>query len=631
MPIVPNLAMPGSPAMPNAPAMERGGGVRVNANEALRGLGRVADSLAGMTPVPGVLDDLGQGRARGMTAIGQGLRDLGQARMEIEARRAEARNYVELSKASLEMEREMAEFQKFQETSPDPATWVDEWNRRMTEWPGRYLEGRDYPPALKDAINARVISRGQQFGMEVDVSATKATVALARESLLAEVAMAEDGGRLDEASALLRTGVDKGWIRADVAAERELQAQSKIEQRTLADALDYADAFAMRGDMENAFGSLDAVRGLLPAGEYEARRARLETVNAAAVEEDQAKEIAMTQGARAAAASLNETNEDGTLKNFPHLKGTRRLEMAQRLWEIDSEQKRGIAATVREGIDNGAFTSMDQVEAAFADHSLSDIERATFRDLIEGQFVKDEGYIQSAFTAAASYDPASDPTGERAASLAAEWSVVFGDDPRLEKVNGVLEKRRRGESLTMAENRRAAKTKEMLAVRESEGAWLRPATAIRKAKTPEGVEVYVDTEADIKEGDPGYISDPNGFFGRAIKGKIVRLSQEDRFKVEKGEGTVIDLDAKNKAAAEDATILDALEQDVDAGKIQDETQWDARYQSLALPIKDRAAGSMLDSSLFPQSSPTFTGPAPASDRIEAIKARAAQLKGTATF
>jgi hypothetical protein len=594
MPIVPNLAMPGSPASPNAPAMERGGSVRVNAGEALAGLGRIADNLAGMAPVPGVPQNLGQGAAQGMVNLGQGVKDLGQARMDIEARRAEARNYVELSKASLEMDREISEFQKFQETSPDPATWLPEWERRSSEWPGRYLEGRDYPPALQDSIRARVLSRGQQFGMDVDVAATKATVALARESLMAEVAIAEEGGRLDEASALLRTGVEKGWVRADVAAEREMQAQDTIERRTVADALDYADAFAMRGDMENAFGALDSIRGIIPEGEYQSKRARLETVNAAAVDEDAAKEMAMTEGARMTAAKLNEVNEDGAPKNFPHLKGARRLEMAQMLWKIDADEKQGIAGVVREGISNGAFQSLEQVEQAFSDHPLSEVERRTFRDLIEGQFVKDEGYIQSAMTTAAAYDPASDPTGERAASLRSEWSVVMAGDPRLEKVAGVLAKRQNGEPLTMPENMRATKTKELLSVREAEGSWIRPAESIVKATTPEGVTVYVDTTAEVKEGDPGYFYEDRTWPTGNVKGRIVTLSQEDRLKVEEGKGTVTDLNAKNKAAAEDASIMDALEQDADAGKIQDEIQWDERYQSLALPVKDKAAKEIID-------------------------------------
>lgn len=609
MPIVPNLAMPGSPASPNAPAMERGGSVRVNAGDALAGLGRIGDALAGQAMTPGVPQDLGQERARGMMNIGQGVKDLGQARMDIEARRAEARNYVELSKASLEMEREMGEFQKFQETSPDPATWKPEWDRRVSEWPGRYLEGRDYPQALQDSIRARVLSRGEQFGIDVDVNATKATVALARESLMAEVELAEEDGRMDEASALLRTGVDRGWVRADVAAQREIQARDKIEERTVSEALNYADAFATRGDMASSFEALDSVRGLLPEGEFQSKRAKLETQVSVAVASNEIMDrMANGEDPDAIRAELEARNEDGSFSAYPELRPAVRARILEPIYQASNDEYSALVADAGKGIDSGVIKDEIELNKYFQGKEIDALTRATLVKKLRGEAVKTEEAVISMQIEAAKYDPASDPDGRVYASTLNRVYLTLEDDPRAESIIATLDKRRRGESLTIGEETKARKLEEVKTYVEAKGDWRIPSDRIRPVEK-NGEKLYIDTGADVKPGDPGYFEDDGGMFGRAIKGRIVQLSQDDRLAIEAGKPVIVDdLGQKNRALAEGARMADEIEQGMDSGKIQDGAQADEKFNGLVAPMRKDAAAATIDGGLFPPALRPATNP-----------------------
>jgi len=154
---------------------------------------------------------------------------------------------------------------------------------------------------------------------------------------------------------------------------------------------------------------------------------------------------------------------------------------------------------------------------------------------------------------------------------------------------------------------------------DAEGSWQLNADSIRVVEK-DGVKVYVDTAAEVKEGQPGYFSDDGGFFGKAITGRRVTLSQDDRLTVETGKGgTVTDLEQKNRKWSEIAPAIDQITQEMESGAIQDGEQADAKWQGITLPIRDKAAQSQINAGLFPQ--------APASDRIEAARQRAAQLRG----
>jgi hypothetical protein len=607
--------------------MERGGSVRVNAGDALAGLGRIADNLAGQAMTPNIPQDLGQGRARGMVNLGQGVKDLGQARMDIEARRAEARNYVELSKASLEMEREMGEFQKFQETNPDPSTWKAEWDRRASEWPGRYLEGRDYPQALQDSIRARVLARGEQFGIDVDVAATKATVAMARESLMAEVELAEADGRMDEASALLKTGVDRGWVRADVAAQREVQAREKIENQTISEALQYADAFATRGDMPSSFAALDSIRGMMPEGEYQAKRAKLETQVSVAVASNEIMDrMANGEDPDALRAELEARNEDGSFVAYPELRPAVRADILAPIYQASNDEYSALVSDAGKGIDSGIIKDEIGLNEYFQGKEIDPLTRSILVKKLRGEVVKTEETVISMQLEAAKYDPASDPDGRVYAATLNRVYLALEDDPRAESIVATLDKRRRGEALTIGEEMKARKLAEVKTYVEAKGDWRITSDRIRPVEK-NGERLYIDTGADVQPGDDGYFETGQGWFdGAHVKGRILQLSQDDRIAIDQGkEVTVDDLGQKNRALAEGARMADEIEQDMESGKIQDGAQADEKFNGLVAPMRKDAAAATIEGGLFP---PALR---PASNMTNPQELRSWILSGEVTF
>lgn len=629
MPLIPHYRADG-PASPKAPAMERGRGPRVDASQALQGVARLAGAVGdAAVDLPGVNPNLGQGGAQGLQAQGAGLENVSDVLFDIQERVAEAKNYTDEHEAQLAMDREVGEFEKWRIENPDPTTWEGEWRSRMDRFKGGYFEGKSLAPVAIDAIKMRADSFTERRAIQVGVDAMRETVGRATSALNADVIRMKEAGDYQGLDERLRFGVEKGWIPEDRAEMMRIQAQDEIESRGAQEAMDRSRAFALSGKLPEALAELDSP--FIPETERMVLKAEMENVTGAKIEYGQALDYGAEAGPMEAARALEEVDENGNPVKFPRIKGAERQKLISDFKGVHYAEKKSIASSVLEGIDNGAFQTVDSALAQFEGFELSEVERRTIEDKFRGQFIKDEGYAQAAFTAAAAYDPSTDPTGERAESLASEWSIVLSGDPRLEKVLGVLERKRNGEQLTMPENMRAAKEQELRAIRESEATYRIPAERIKPA-TKDGLTVFVDTGADVKEGDPGYFETGAGLFdGTHVKGRIITLSQDDRIKATEGKGAVEDLTEKNRRAAEDAKILDALDQDANTGKIQDEVQWDERYGALALPIKDKAAVSSIENGLFPQTEPTYLGPAPAVDRIEAIKQRAAQLKGSATF
>jgi hypothetical protein len=251
--------------------------------------------------------------------------------------------------------------------------------------------------------------------------------------------------------------------------------------------------------------------------------------------------------------------------------------------------------------------------------------------------VKDEGYVQAAVIAVAGYDPATDPLGIKAGSMASEYQAVLGDDPRLGGILSVLEKRRNGESLTMEEETKANKLREAREVIEAGGTWKRDAKAI-EVYEKDGVKTYFDTSVEIKEGEPGYFETEPGFFDlKGKSGRIVQLSQEDRAMIDsvessKRKGMVEDILTKNKELAPASEIISSLERSAATGQISTGAEWDDEFKRLILPEADKSSQLQIerDSQLFPEKAlPEIQGSN--EDMIRDIKKNAAMMKAKATF
>lgn len=379
MPIVPNLAMPGSPASPNAPAMERGGSVRVNAGEALAGLGRIADNLAGMAPTPGVPTNLGQGAAQGMVNLGQGVKDLGQARFQIEEEIAKARNYNLLSEAALAMDREIGEFEKFQLENPDPSKWPAEWDRRVSEWPGRYLEGRDYPTAVKDAINSRVLSQGQRYGIEVGVAAKKQEVAMARDNMTLEFMRA---GSAEEIEALASTPEAKLWMDPVTLEMTRLKAMDRLESEQLDIAKNLVQADINAGKYDVAKSRIQSAPGL---------REDERMAWASGVEKQERQDGFINQVDQVgyynpdeALNMLNATDENGNWVNWSGMSDEARYKKSREFEAVRANGWAEAAGEIRERISTEGLTEADLEQDPDFKSLPASLQAATVQSIRKG-------------------------------------------------------------------------------------------------------------------------------------------------------------------------------------------------------------------------------------------------------
>jgi hypothetical protein len=505
------------------------------------------------------------------------------------------------------MEREMGEFQKFQETNPDPSTWKAEWDRRASEWPGRYLEGRDYPQALQDSIRARVLARGQQFGIDVDVAATKATVAMARESLMAEVELAEADGRMDEASALLKTGVDRGWVRADVAAQREVQAREKIENQTISEALQYADAFATRGDMPSSFAALDSIRGMMPEGEYQAKRAKLETQVSVAVASNEIMDrMANGEDPDALRAELEARNEDGSFVAYPELRPAVRADILAPIYQASNDEYSALVSDAGKGIDSGIIRDENDLNEYFQGKEIDTLNKAILVKKLRGEAINTEKAVVDLEAAAAGYDPSNDPDGRGFEAQKSATRLTLGDDPRVEGIIGTLTKRRNGEPLTLAEDIFRQKAKETADLRDSAADYQLPASQL-EIEERDGRPVFVDYSQEPEAGDPDRFEKETGsMWWKGTKaGRVVHVSQEDRTKLEtaisqnKTKGVyVTDLKKKGAADSETAGVLNEMKRRADTGDLTPDN-WQDEYKKTTAPIRAKVADKELEDAFAP--------------------------------
>jgi hypothetical protein len=635
MPLIPQFRAEG-PATAQRPAMERERrSPRVDASEALRGIARLSGAVEDGGEIANIDPNLGQASAAGVAAIGEGIEDVGGALYDIEMRVLEAKNYADEHDAQIEMDREVLRFEEWKADNPNPESWEPAWRERMQNFGGQYFAGKNLSPNAEVAIRRRMESFTEGRAINVGMDAMRTTVKKAQESLYADILRARSARDYKQVESLTAYGEQRGWIAADRAEAIRIQARDEIQARTTEDALNYANAFAMRGMLPEAREQLVGA-GLEPS-ELAEQMARFETVTAAAIETEEAYTVAAESSPVEVAQNLDAKDEYGNFTHFPHIKGTARQKLASDLWGQHYAEKSQIADYVKEGLANGSFQSLEQIEEQFDGFELSEMEKRTYQDQLSGQYVKDEGYVQAAVIAVAGYDPATDPLGIKAGSMASEYQAVLGDDPRLGGILSVLEKRRNGESLTMEEETKANKLREAREVIEAGGTWKRDAKAI-EVYEKDGVKTYFDTSVEIKEGEPGYFETEPGFFDlKGKSGRIVQLSQEDRAMIDsvessKRKGMVEDILTKNKELAPASEIISSLERSAATGQISTGAEWDDEFKRLILPEADKSSQLQIerDSQLFPEKAlPEIQGSN--EDMIRDIKKNAAMMKAKATF
>lgn len=605
MAVLPNYTA-GAPPVPNAPGLEGGQMPRIDAGRGLAALDNLARTVAGgAVALPNAPGSLGQGGARGMMALGEGVQQLGQMFQALDRERAEARNVAAVHEATLEMERIAGDFTAWREKNPDPARWEEELQGRLGEWSDRAAT-IDLSPVAREEVTRRFDAFSTRLAIDTRVSSVKAEVARAREALEAGWVRAVDSGDAETAVSLAREGVSRGWFPEDTGARMEIEAVRGAQQKARSAALMEADTMLNYGDAQSAYKSLENARWAFDTDEeFAFHKSELETKAAVQIEQREVFDRAAEEegGPVAIARELEARDNDGNPTAYPALRGATRKKIISDLYEVHFKERESTVKRINEAINSGMIRSIEDAERFAGEFALSPIERAAFEQAIRGEIKTSEEYIQTATKNAFTYNPGADPNGTLYGSLRTEIAAVLDDDPRAMEILDILEKRRAGQPLELGQKIAAQKQAEFASLAEAEGAYRLPVSRIR-AVDQDGAKVYVDTGADIKPGDPGFFETGKGWFdGSHVRGRVIELSQDDRLAVEEGKkGAIVeDLAAKNRSLAEAAKVSDELTRRIDSGQIQTEEQANEAWEGLVAPRRREAVGSMIEGTLFPPS------------------------------
>lgn len=561
MPVVPNLPMPGGPPAPVQPTLERGRSGRIDVSGVASGVSRLGDVAGRAVQIGRAPESLGQGAARGLMAIGQGVRDLGEAQERIAFEIQKAKNYADLHEAGMAMRREMAEFETFM-VDADPSEWQTAWQQRVEKFPGRYLSGKDLAPEVQDAITQKVLSQGELFGYEIATQAKRATVSKAREAFLAEAAEAVARRDPAEIEALYESDEAKLWLPQDQRVVGKIRALEQIKQEQAQEAVRLADAYAMQGDGSTARAILDQSRDNFEPGEYELRTAELETKTQVGIEmQEFLDRRASGEDPARLMEEYSQKDADGNFVTATHLPMSERAKILQTLQRDMAEEEKATVAKIKQDIDIG----IDPRQLAERDDfkSLPEQTRRLVTDYAAQGALNDSAEFATMLREVRNYDPTEDPTGAQRANIEERMALRFSDN-RYRQLAEELETANTRQEPVGAMSRVASDFFASLQRRFEEGevgGFRIDTNEISVRKDANGVEVYT-------------VPDPNGqefpgFLG-TYRGRVIELSEKDKIDFEAGrlrDKTVVDRKAKEAAFSRFLSAQDEIERRIKAGEL----------------------------------------------------------------
>ena len=608
MPIIPQFRAEG-PAQPVAPRMESPAGLQVDATTALRGIANLAEGLGSVTQdMPNAPADLGQGFARGVQAIGEGIGNVGEVMFDIRKRLAEAWNYRKVSEAQDSMYAEVADFEKWKLSSPDPTKWEGEWNGRMERMKNTLISAEDLSPAAKEQIGTRVISFGTRHGYQVGVEAAKKVIDLANESNSAEIMRAVQAGDMETVNTLTQVAVDQGWQGADWAAQTRWRASDTIRKDAIASARMQSDTYAIRGMFKEA-------REVIANADWETEEERQyelarvdKDVTSRGIQFDIVKRAQNGEDVLGLIDELTATNADGTFKKHDGvLSPIMRQEILNPLYQFRNEQYKTKVDLAEQYVESGDIATPEALERFFDNKPVDSLNLNRLLSKIDKTYKDTEAAKVDLLAKAGQYKPEDDVGEAQYTTLEAAIVNTFGrpdpreqergparPDPRLQQAIGILEKRKRGESLTLPEgifaNQEKAIRDQMHAERSQD--YRVDVTKLEKRESG-GKTLYIDFNQQPEPGDPARYDQPVKIFWGTGEyqevGRIIEVDQKDREALKEGTAKfVTDQGLFRKTDEEVAKALYELERQANTGEVTQENLG-AKTEAIILPYKVGAA------------------------------------------
>lgn len=608
MPIIPQFRAEG-PAQPVAPGMESPAGLRVNATTALRGIATLADSLGNVTQdMPNAPADLGQGVARGMQAIGEGIGNVGEVMFDIRKRLAEAWNYRKVSEAQDAMYGEVANFEKWKLSEPDPTKWETEWNGRMERMKNDLISGEGLSPAAKEQIGTRVMSFGTRHGFQVGVEAAKKVIDLANESNSAEIMRAMQAGDMDTVKTLTQLAVNEGWQGEDWQVQTNWRASESIRKDAIDSARMQSDTYAIRGMFAEGRQLIaDAPWETEEQRQYElarydkdvtSRGIQFEIVKRAQEGEDVSKLI----------EELTATNADGTFKNHDGiLSPMMRQEALQPLYQFQNETYATKVDLAEQYVASGDIATPEALERFFDNKPIDSLNLNRLLSKMDGTYKDTQAAKVDLLSKAGQYNREDDVGDAQYTALQRAIVNTFGRpdprelelgpaqaDPQLQTALEILEKRKRGEPLTLPEGIFATKAK---GIRDQTHAaaseYYRVDAGKLKKRESGGKTLYIDFNQQPEPGDPARYENPVKTFwntgGYTEVGRIIEVDQKDREDLEAGKAKKVTDQALFRKADEDAAkAVFELGRQANIGEVTQDNL-EAKTEAIMIPSKERAA------------------------------------------
>lgn len=555
--------------MAQAPALEQErGGIRLNASGELAELGGLAQRLArGNQPLDTLPLGLGGGVAQGISAIGDGVKSVGQAIFNIQERAAEARNYRAVHEAQSAMDREAGEFEKWKvQNANRPELWEAEWNNRVRSFGDNYTSGKDLSPAAKEGINLRLNSFAESQAVRVGVDSVKAQAGLAREAIDADYYRAIEAGDADTAISLSRYGFEQGFIPEDVAARMEIGAVDAVETKTLEVLQNQKKTALAYGDISSALKAVDA----MPIREDE------KALEKAVVTEQYGYQETMRQ----AEDILDPAQRIAALQSdaFNNLRPSDKQKMLDASFREMNEEVSMTVNGLKDDISLGGVASEGDLEFRDDFKALPQREKIAVRQFLKQGALNDIAEFSTLQRAIRGYDPSVDPRGAEKAELERSIALRF-DGERADELSQTLQEATQRTGPQSAAERVLSDVFTDLQKRYEAGDvgnFRVTGDQISERVDENGVTLYTVP-------DPGGDFKKKGLLG-TYTGRVIELSEQDRIRFkEKGKdsGEVFeDRKAKDAAFSRFLNVQQEVELKVKAGEITEADEIQAEVNRL---------------------------------------------------
>ena len=576
---------------------------------AAQGFRRQGDSLQG----PQMDPNQGQGMANGIRGLARGVGDFSNVMLQLANKKAEAKNYSDVTAARNQMLQIEGEFDQWRLQNPDPEGWESKWGEMSASARGRVTETKGLSPAAIERIGQEFEDFNVRQTINVGTMAVKGHVAKARSAVDANILRAVDAGDLDSVRREVQTAQSQGWMYEDDAVRTIMQAEDAIEKKQRE-----SSELRIKTYLEN--GMINEARAenrnsLASPEEKDYQEAVINRRYAVGVEQNEITErYSNGEDPQSIIDDVMGRDDEGKFTAYSSLNATARMEALSPIYQHMNEERTALKTGANQRIEAGTISTAEELDEYFQGTQIDPTTRALLIKKIDGEIIKTEGAVVSLQADAAKYDPRTDPNGVEFSILRDRITMTMGDDIRTGAILSTLEKRNNGEPLTLGENIYKAKAEQTKSLMDAAADYNLPAGQLSKEERG-GKTVFVDySQVPAPDSPDRFAKETGAWFWKGEKvGKVINVSQDDRLKLEKaltkdrnsidiGKANgvfVVDLDKFHAADSEAATVLDTLSQRAAAGEVTGDN-WESEYTKATAPIRAKGAEKKLNGVLSPE-------------------------------